>query len=163
MQFVIHSELAWSRHSHKNAKHDMLRGRGGGGGRQLWDHRWKIWAVIRNNNTCWKVVQTTLAANLHCLLWGLAGPLANLFFCLCLGETITSNFVPEFDDLTCPRLAENMVTCKTMSGVWAEVRKQRASLMGFCRRTPIPGKDGKRKRKKKRQNEKICKLLLTLY
>lgn len=62
-------------------------------------------------------MQTTLAANLHNLLGGLAGPLANLFFCLCLGENITSNFLPEFDDLTRPLLAENMVTCKTMSAV----------------------------------------------
>lgn len=29
--------------------------------------------------------------------------------CLCLGETITSNFVPEFDDLGGPQLAANMV------------------------------------------------------
>lgn len=60
-------------------------------------------------------MQTTLAANLHYLLGGLAAPLANLFFCL--GENITSNFLPEFDGLTRPLLAENMVTCKTMSAV----------------------------------------------
>lgn len=55
-------------------------------------------------------MQTTLAANLHYLLWGLAAPLANFFFCLCLGGNIMSNFLPEFDDLTCPGLAANMAT-----------------------------------------------------
>lgn len=80
------------------------------------------------------MVQTTLAANLHYLLGGLAGPLANLFFCLCLGENITSNFLPEFDDLTRPLLAENMVTCKTMSAVWfseTEIRKQKVRVIIF--------------------------------
>lgn len=74
MQSVIQSEPLWS----VFAEHDVVR-RGGESKRQLGEGWWKIWAVIRNNNKCWKVMQTTPSANLHYLLWGLAGLLANLF------------------------------------------------------------------------------------
>lgn len=30
--------------------------------------------------------------------------------CLCLGENIVSNFLPEFDDLACPQCAASMLS-----------------------------------------------------
>lgn len=107
-----------SRDSSHKACHSVRTGlitqqrqtRHGGGNERDGDNLeswWKIWEVIRNNNNCWKVAQTTPSANLHYLLWGLAGLHANFFSCLCLEENIMSNFVPECDDLMCPGLAAN--------------------------------------------------------
>lgn len=78
MQSVIQSEPLWSRRAHNNAEHGVVS-RGGESKRQLGEGWWKIWAVIRNNSKRWKVMPTTPSANLHYLLWGLAGLHANLF------------------------------------------------------------------------------------
>lgn len=55
MQPVIQSEPLWSRRAHNNAEHGVVS-RGGESKRQLGEGWWKIWAVIRNNSKCWKVM-----------------------------------------------------------------------------------------------------------